>query len=70
MDVTSAAGWKAMNEEAAKALADVGHVFEARLTHRPAYVNNIAVGLTGPETDRTAAGEVAALWKEIVQWMK
>ncbi len=70
MDVTTGPAWKAMNEEAAKALADVGHVFKARLHHRPAYVNNMAIGQTGPETDRTASNEVAALWQEVVAWMK
>jgi hypothetical protein len=33
-------------------------------------VDNLAAGLTGPETDKTAANEIAALWGEISQWMK
>lgn len=70
MDVTTAPGWKGINDEAAKALKDVGHVFKNRITHRPSYVDNMAVGLTGPETDRTAVTEVNALWSEITSWMK
>lgn len=70
MDVTTAAGWKGINEEAAKALKDVGHVFKSRISHRPSYVDNLAAGLLGFETDKTAMAEVGALWGEISQWMK
>ena len=70
MDVTTAAGWKGINEEAAKALKDVGHVFKSRISHRPSYVDNMAVGLTGPDTDKTANAEVATLWAEVASWMK
>jgi cellulose biosynthesis protein BcsQ len=70
MDVTDGKGWKGINASAAKALADVGHVFNQHLTHRPSYVNNLAVGKTGPETDKVAAQEVTALWGEIAKWMK
>lgn len=70
MDVTTATGWKAINTEAAKALKDVGHVFKSRISHRPSYVDNLAAGLTGPETDKAAFAEVSALHSEVASWMK
>ena len=70
MDVTTAAGWKGINEEAAKALKHVGHVFKSRISHRPSHVDNMAVGLTGHETDKTAMAEIAGLWSEVLKWMK
>jgi cellulose biosynthesis protein BcsQ len=68
-DATTGAKWDAMNKEAFKALKDVGHVFKTMITHRPAYVDNLAIGKTGPETDRIAAREIAALWEEVTSWM-
>jgi chromosome partitioning protein len=62
--------WKSTTTKAAKALADVGHVFKAQLTHRHSYLANMAAGRTGPETDKEAAGEVEALWREVSKWMK
>lgn len=67
-DVTPA--WKSTNTGAAKALADVGHVFTAHLTHRHAYVANVAAGRVAGDTDKTAAAEVAELWREVAKWMK
>lgn len=70
-DVTIAAAWKETNAGTVKALTDIGrHVFKSQLTHRHSYVANLAAGRTGPETDKTAATEVADLWKEIAKWMK
>jgi chromosome partitioning protein len=69
-DVTTGAKWDAMNDKALKMLAGLGgHVFKARLTHRPSYVDSMMAGKTGPETDKGAAKEVADLWQEVVQWM-
>lgn len=69
-DVTTGSKWEDYNAKMAKALAGVGHVFEHPLTHRLSYTNNIAAGRTGAETDATAAREVAALWREVSEWMK
>ena len=69
-DVTAGAKWEAVNDDAAKMLAGLGaHVFKAKLTHRPSYVDSMRHGKTGPEMDKGAASEVAALWGEIVQWI-
>jgi chromosome partitioning protein len=62
--------WKSTNTGAAKALADVGHVFKSKLTHRHAYLANMMAGRTGPETDKEAASEIEALWREVSKWMK
>lgn len=70
MDVTTGTGWQGINREALKALQDVGHVFKQQITHRPAYVDNMAIGSTGPETDKTALTEISRLWVEVAVWMK
>jgi chromosome partitioning protein len=61
--------WRSTNDSAAKALADIGHVFANRIAHRNAYVNAPALGRIAPEVDKAAAAEVAALWKEVARWM-
>ena len=62
--------WPKINRSAAKELANVGHVFRYRLTHRPSYVTAIPSGRTGPDIDDVAAGEVEDLWGEVSKWMK
>jgi chromosome partitioning protein len=68
VDVSSGKSWDDINEGVTASLAKLGKVFKSHLSHRPAYVDNLADGKTGPETDRTAAKEVAALWEEILKW--
>ena len=69
-DVTKGAKWDALNDKAIKMLTGLGvPVFGTQLTHRPSYVDSMMEGKPGPETDKVAAIEVAALWKEAVQWM-
>jgi len=59
--------WAGINKKAIEALADLGPVMAARITHKAAYVNALTVGKTGPEIDNRLKTEVAALWSEVAR---
>jgi len=62
-DVT--AQWKSLNTTAAAALAQMGPVLSARVSHKLAYVNALTKGRTGPEVDSDLGAEAATLWTEV-----
>jgi chromosome partitioning protein len=46
-------------------LAEKGPVLNVEITDRQAYVQAMLSGLTGPEKDKTAQAEIAALWQAL-----
>ena len=57
--------WKGLNNSAVAALAELGPVLCARITHKLGYVNALTEGKTGPEIDSNLEAEVAAVWTDV-----
>jgi chromosome partitioning protein len=64
-DVTET--WRAVNNSALEALADIGPVMAARITHKVAHVNAMTIGKTGPEIDDKLRPEMRTLWAEVAR---
>ena len=54
-----------MTEGARDFLKDKGDVLEVEMTDRQSYASAMMTGQTGPEKDKAAKTEIAALWVAI-----
>ena len=56
---------KVLERQAKAAFVEVGPMFTTQIDHRVAYIQAIAKGKTGGETDKSAKQEVDTLWAEV-----
>ena len=56
---------KSWQRQAKAAFVEVGPMFSTQIEHRLAYIQALAKGKTGGETDKSAKQEVDTLWAEV-----